>query len=514
MRRRRLRDAVLACGGVAALAAVCPSVWSDPSPPDASAAVRDWTHRNEAAIVREFVELLAIPNVASDTPNIERNARHIKALFEKRGLAVEILDGAGGPPAVYAERRAPGATRTLGVYIHYDGQPVEPEKWASDPWKPVLRDAPVEAGGRERPLTPPFDPEWFLYGRGASDDKAPIVGWLAALDALKASGLEPKVNLKFLLEGEEEAGSRHLPELMRRERERLRADLWLLCDGPVHQSRRAQVFFGARGVMGLELTLYGPLRALHSGHYGNWAPNPAAALARLVASMRDPDGRILIDGFYDDVRPLTPGETQALASIPDADAALRESLGLGATEGGGKRLAETVLHPALNLRGLLSGAARDKAQNAIPVEARASIDFRLVPEQRPERLREKVEAHLRREGFHVVHADPDRATRLANPRIARLDWDPGYPAARAPMDLPAAQAVLRAVKAATGAEPIAVPTLGGSIPMYLFGEALDTPVIGVPIANHDNNQHAANENLRLRNLWDGIAIYAALLLSP
>ncbi len=482
--------------------------------PDATAAVRDWTHRNEAAILREFAELLAIPNVASDTPNIERNARHIKALFEKRGLVVEILDGAGGPPAVYAERRAPGTTRTLGVYIHYDGQPVEPEKWANDPWTPVLRDAPVEAGGRERPLTPPFDPGWYVYGRGASDDKAPIVGWLAALDALKASGLEPGVNVKFLLEGEEEAGSRHLPDLMKRERERLRADLWLLCDGPMHQSRRAQVFFGARGVMGLELTLYGPLRALHSGHYGNWAPNPAAMLARLVASMRDQDGRIRIDGFYDDVRPLTPGEAAAVARVPDSDAALRESLGLSATESGGKRLAETVLLPSLNLRGLSSGAVGDKAQNAIPTEARASIDFRLVPDQRPERLREKVEAHLRRDGFHVVHAAPDPASRRAHARIARLEWDPGYPAARAPMDLPAARGVLHAVATAMGEEPIAVPTLGGSIPMYLFGETLGTPVIGVPIANHDHNQHAANENLRLQNLWDGIAIYAALLMNP
>jgi acetylornithine deacetylase/succinyl-diaminopimelate desuccinylase-like protein len=300
---------------------------------------------------------------------------------------------------------------------------------------------------------------------------------------------------------------------MRREKERLTADLWLLCDGPVHQSRQAQVFFGARGVMGLELTVYGPLRALHSGHYGNWAPNPAAMLARLVASMRDDDGRIRIAGFYDDVRPLSAGEKAAVLRVPNGDAALLESLALGRSESA-LPLAETVLLPALNLRGLASGAVAEKAQNAIPTEARASIDFRLVPDQRPERVRALVEDHLRGEGYHVVHAEPDAAARRAHPRLARLDWDPGYRAARLPMDLPAAQAVLRAVAAAMGEEPLAVPTLGGSIPMYLFGDVLDTPVVGLPIANHDNNQHAANENLRLKNLWDGIAIYASLLLEP
>ncbi len=486
---------------------------SDGATGQALAEVRGWTHRNQATVLREFAELLAIPNVASDTPNIERNARHVASLFERRGLAASLLEGAGGPPAVYAELRVPGATRTLGVYVHYDGQPVEAEKWASDPWTPVLRDGPVEADARQRPLEPPFGPDWRIYARGASDDKAPIVAWLAALDALEASGLRPRVNLKFLLEGEEEAGSSHLPALMSREKTRLQADLWLLCDGPVHPSRRAQLFFGARGVMGLELTVYGPLRALHSGHYGNWAPNPAAMLARLMASLHDDAGRIRIAGFYDDVRPLSEGETAAILELPDTDAALLDGLALARAESGA-RLAETVLQPALNLRGLEAGAVAEKAQNAIPTEAKASIDFRLVPDQRPERIRAQVEAHLRQEGYLVVHGEPDAATRRAHPKLVYLDWEPGYPAARTPLELPAAQGVLRAVAAALGEWPLAVPTLGGSVPMYLFGEVLGTPVIGLPIANHDNNQHAANENIRLKNLWDGIASYASLLLEP
>ncbi|HET7293464.1 MAG TPA: M20/M25/M40 family metallo-hydrolase [Vicinamibacteria bacterium] len=473
--------------------------------------VRAWTRSHEAGILSELVDLLAIPNVASDTDGIERNARRLVALLGKRGFAATLLDGHGGPPAVLGELRTPGARRTLGVYIHYDGQPVEPEKWSSAPWAPMLRDGPVEQGGRERPLEPPLGPEWRLYARSASDDKAPIVGWLSALDALKATGHAPGVNLKLLLDGEEEAGSAHLPAVLAREKARLAADLWLLCDGPVHQTRRPQVFFGARGVMGVELTLYGPLRPLHSGHYGNWAPNPAAALARLIASARDDEGRVLVEGFYDDVRPPTEAERAALARSPDNDADLRRSLALGRTEGA-VPLVEAILRPALNVRGIASGAVGEKAANAIPAEARASIDFRLVPDQRPERVRAAFEEHLRRQGFEVVHEAPDAEARRSQRRLVRLEWDAGYPAARAPLDSPEAKAVLAAVAEASGLEPVVMPTLGGSLPMYLFTEVLGAPVIGVPIANHDNNQHAADENLRLQNLWDGIAIYATLLL--
>jgi acetylornithine deacetylase/succinyl-diaminopimelate desuccinylase-like protein len=378
----------------------------------------------------------------------------------------------------------------------------------------VLRDGPVEAGGRPVPietLRGPVDPEWRLYARSASDDKAPIAGWLAALDALRAAKVPLAVNLKLFLEGEEEAGSPHLAEVLSRHRDLLAADLMLLCDGPVHQSRRMQLYFGARGVVDVEITVYGPLRALHSGHYGNWAPNPAVLLAHLVAGLRDADGRIAVPGFYDDVRPPTPAEKAALARVPDEDAALREALALGATEAGNARLAERLLLPALNLRGLQAGGVGERAANAIPTQATASIDFRLVRDQTPERVRERVEAHVRAQGFHVVAGEPDAAVRRAHPRVARMVWGTGYPAARTALDSPIAQRLVRAVERAAGPGVILAPTLGGSIPMHLFADTLRVPIVGVPIANHDNNQHAANENIRIRNLWDGIEAYAAIL---
>ncbi len=478
------------------------------------AAVREWVRAHEVGILRELTELLAIPNLAKDEPNIRRNAEHIAALLGRRGLSARLLDGEGGPPAVYGERTSPGARRTIVIYAHYDGQPVTEADWATPPWTPTLRDGRIETGGRVLPLeglASPLSGEWFLYGRSAGDDKAPIVALLAALDALSALKATPSVNLKVFFEGEEEAGSPHLRAVLEKNKALLKADAWLLCDGPVHQSRRPLAFFGVRGIAGVELTLYGPSRALHSGHYGNWAPNPAVELAHLVDGLRDIDGRIKIAGFYDDVRPATEAEREALRDFPDVDAELRQELALHATEAVGARLVERLMLPALNIRGLVSGAVGERAANAIPTTARASIDFRLVPDQTPERVQERFEAHLRSQGYAVVHQAPTLDERRARPRLVQLQWQAGYPAARTPLDSPFARALVALVEEASGTPVVRLPTLGGSVPMYLFPEVLHSTAMGLPIANHDDNQHAANENLRLQNLWDGSVVFATLL---
>jgi acetylornithine deacetylase/succinyl-diaminopimelate desuccinylase-like protein len=472
--------------------------------------VRAWRLAHEKPVLQEFAGLLAIPNLASDAPNIRANAVRIAEMLGRRGVATRLLEVEGSPPAVYGELKTPGATRTVLIYAHYDGQPVDRSKWTSDPWQPVLRDEggrPVELAA----LAGATRGEWRLYARSASDDKAPIIGVLAALDALRAAAVPPSINLRLFFEGEEEAGSPHMAAFLDRYGELLRADLWLLCDGPVHQSRRMQLYYGARGTTDLEITVYGPARPLHDGHYGNWAPNPAVALVHLLAGLRDPDGRIKVAGFYDDVRPPTAAEQRALEAIPNVDAPLRRELALAETEAGGARLVDRVMLPALNGGGIEAGRVGALAANAIPTEARASIDFRLVPDQTLARLREKVEAHLRAEGYTVVHDAPDLETRRAQPRVVRLEWGAGYPAARTPLDLPAARALASVVSEAIGEPVIEAPTLGGSVPMYLFVERLYVPVIGLPIANHDNNQHAADENLRLQNLWDAIEVYAAVL---
>jgi acetylornithine deacetylase/succinyl-diaminopimelate desuccinylase-like protein len=481
-------------------------------PHDAARHARDWRMDNEQLIVDRFSELLRIPNVASDSVNIRRNAVHISGMLEEAGMAASILELAGGNPAVYAERLVPGAEKTVLIYVHYDGQPVNPDDWASDPWSPVMRNGMVEHGGEQVPMKAPFDPEWRIFGRSAGDDKAPIVALQSALMALDAAGVSPSVNLKVFMEGEEEAGSPNLRAMLEKHKDLLEADLWLFCDGPAHQSRRWQLVYGVRGTYGFNLTVYGANRPLHSGHYGNWAPNPIMLLIDLVASMRDNRGSVFVDGFYKNVRPLTEAEHSAINASPRMDDMLVNELGIGRPETQ-HRLELAITRPALNLRGISSGGVGNASRNAIQPSATASIGLRLVPDMRPESLKEIFEAHIREQGFHVIHQDPTDADRKAHERLARVNWSSsgGYPAYRADFDHPLALRISSILNKLSDNTLVQTPTMGGSLPIYIVDEALDTPVLILPVANHDNNQHGANENLRLQNLWDAIEIYAAVL---
>jgi len=500
-----------------AWASVARDAVAAPATPSGRVLARVREHRlsHQGTILAEFADLLRIPNVASDSVNIRLNADRLVTMLERRGMSARRLELPGSPPAVHGELRAPGARRTVMLYAHYDGQPVAPKDWASDPWTPVLRDRPVEQGGREIPWPgdrQAIDPEARLYARSAGDDKAPIVALLAALDALAAQGAKRSVHLKVFLEGEEEAGSPHLKSMLAAHRDQLAADAWIFCDGPMHPSRQPQLVFGVRGVMGLELTVYGPARALHSGHYGNWAPNPIARMTDLLASLRDGDGHIRVEGFERDVRPASEAERAAFRATPDPDAALRDELRLGGTEGGGARLSERILLPAINFRGVRAGGVGEGAANAIPTEARASIDIRMVPDQTPAGVRAAFEDHLRRQGWHIVDAAPDSATRRGHDRIVRLEWDEGYGPYRAPLDAPFSRALAKVMEESLGRPVLLTPTLGGSLPLAHLNDVLGVPILVLPIANHDDNQHAANENLRLQNLWDGIDVMAGLVV--
>jgi acetylornithine deacetylase/succinyl-diaminopimelate desuccinylase-like protein len=475
--------------------------------------VRAYRVAHETQILEDYFRLLEMPNVATRISDVEKNAAFITEALNQRGFRTRLLSaGPGTPPAIYGELTAPHAKRTVVFYAHYDGQPAGQAAWRSDPFKPVIRAGTTAASSTDVDWRSAgkIDPEWRIYGRSASDDKAPIQAMLTALDALKAAGRHPTVNIKLFYEGEEEQGSGHLPEILRANHELLAGDVFVLSDGPRHVSGRMQVFFGARGVAAVELTVYGPNRPLHSGHYGNWAPNPAVTLTHLLASMRDEEGHILIPGFYADVRPLSAAETAILADLPDVETGLKRDLAIGRTEGS-ERLANAIAKPALNIRGVRSGDVGEGAANAIPTDARASIDFRLVPDQTPEHVREETEAFLRAQGWYVVTDEPDMATRAAHPKVIRAQWSLDYPAYRADMNASAVKAVVASIARSTGAPVLTMPMLGGSVPMYTFAAALHMPIVGVPLVNADNNQHGANENLRIQNLWEGIEIYAGLL---
>jgi acetylornithine deacetylase/succinyl-diaminopimelate desuccinylase-like protein len=463
-----------------------------------TARVRAWRGQHEREILRELFEFLSIPNVASNQDDIARNAQALTRMFERRRFLPDIVPTAGSP-LVLAERKAPaaGSARTITFYFHYDGQPVVASEWTHSP--PFT---PVTVGDR-------------IYARSASDDKAPIVALLAAIDALGASNVPLTSTVRVIIEGEEEAGSPNLETAIRQHGDRIRGDALLLVDGPRHPSDRPTVNFGARGIMNAVVTVYGPNRDLHSGNYGNWAPNPALALARLLASMKDDSGRVLIDGFYDDVTPLTDEERRAIAAIPDVEPLLMKTYGFARSEQPSERLEARHNLPTLNINAMeAGGGVGGQGRTIIPANASARLDLRFVNHVDPAKQFARLVSHIEGQGYFIVEGDPDEAMRAAHPKLARVTRIGGYPAGRTPMDVPIARTITKAIADAAGGEIVQLPTLGGSAPFYLFSDVLNVPTIGLSLVNFDNNQHGPNENLRIQNLWDGIETMAAILTMP
>ena len=507
-----------------ALLQLSPAVAAPELPADpAVAAARRFREAHEAEILRQYAALLALPNVAyrSSAAELAANADWIAGELAARGVKTRLLRlGPEVPPIIYGELDVPGATKTYGVYVHYDGQPVQPEEWTSGPpFSPTLYSKAIADGGVQIPFPQKgerVDPEARIYARSASDDKGPIPAILAALDALTAAGLERRANLRFFLEGEEEAGSTHLEAYLATYRDLLaNIDGWLICDGPTHQSRRPQLVFGVRGYFGFELTVYGAVRELHSGHYGNWAPNPAQRLAELITSMKDRDGNVTIPGFHDGTAKISEEEKRAIAAVPDFDRQLRIDLGLAETEAGNANLLERLMISSLNVKGFQAAAVGSGARNVVPSRATASYDIRLAKGKKPADFPPVLEAHLAAQGYHVVHEEPDTETRLKYPRIVKIAYEPGYEAVRTPVDSPFARHVTQhARRASSEEELVLMPTVGGSLPLFQFEKVLGQPIVIVPIVNHDNSQHAPDENLRLANLWYGIELFAALFTMP
>jgi acetylornithine deacetylase/succinyl-diaminopimelate desuccinylase-like protein len=474
-----------------------------------------WRKAHEREILDEAFAMLAIPNVASNQDDIAKNVVFLTNAFAQRGVALTPLRApTGGSPALFGELRAPGATRTVVFYAHYDGQPVAGGSWDVEPFAPQL--SRYRNSVAVEPVSLPargdtVDPNVRIRARSASDDKGPIVAMLAALDAMKALRKQASVNIKFFLDGEEEAGSNHLGDILRTHKDKLTADAWLFFDGPVHVSGAPQLVLGVRGVMGAELTFYGPNRALHSGHYGNWAPNPAVSVATFIASIRDNDGRIRLPGFYDDV-PAPSAADRALArAVSATDDSVRASLGLARTEADNAALGERIMQPALNIRGIRAGNVGGGASNAVPTSASVSIDFRLVPNQQPARIRSLLEQHLTQQGYTITRDPTVSARSTDRSRLVLVQYDSGYTAVRVASETPSVQAVKRLMTRSYGREPFTLPILGGSLPLFHFVEQLGATVITVPTVNADNSQHAPNENLRVGNLWDGIALMTELM---
>lgn len=480
--------------------------------------IREYRRQHAGKMIGEFASFLSIPNVASDTANIKKNADFIVGMMKARGIGnVQLLPGkeTGTPPAVYGEAMTQGAKKTIIFYAHYDGQPVNPAQWQTHPFSPTLVTGTWQNEGVSisYPINDSYDSTWRIYARGASDDKGGVAAILNAYDAVTKSVMAPTYNIKFFFEGEEEAGSTHLDEILEKYAPLLQSDLWIICDGPVHQSGKKQVSFGVRGDAHLDITVYGPKRPLHSGHYGNWAPNPAMMLVKLLAGMKDDNGRVTIKGFYDDVQPLTAAEKKALSEVPSVDVQMEEELGIAGSEMKGKTLTEAINLPSLNINGMQSANVGKMASNVIPTTATAVLDLRLVLGNDWQRQQQKVINYIKLQGYTVIDHEPTDVERKQYTKLIKIEvGKDGYNAQRTSMDLPIAKKVIEAVQSTVNDQVVLQPTMGGSLPLYLFEKYLKAKTITVSIANHDNNQHAENENIRLLNFWTGIETMAALMM--
>ena len=336
--------------------------------------------------------------------------------------------------------------------------------------------------------------------------------FLAALDIAEREGYTQPYDLKVIMDFEEELGSPHLPGAVLKYKEKLAADVLTIYDGPMHASKLPTLTFGARGISTITLKVFGPKKPQHSGHFGNYAPNPALRISQLLASMKDNDGRVTIPGYYDGVT-ISPEMREAYEAVPDDEPALQRTIGISETDKVGSSLQESVLYPSLNIRGLSSGWVLEQRRTIVPSVAIAEIDIRLVPQSDPDYLVGLVKKHVEGKGYYVIEEDrePTDEERAAHERIASFTFEHSYAAFRTPITSPYAKWLSTTLHRAHGKQIVRKPTSGGSIPISPFVVNLGVPAITVPTVNKDNNQHSPNENLRLGNFVDGIKTYLSVL---
>ena len=462
-------------------------------------------------------ELLAIPNDANFPEDIEKNVVWVEESMHDLGFKTKRLETETVPLLLADYGMSNPDNKTVLFYFHIDGQPVDPQFWfQDDPYKAILKKE-VEGEGwididwshLEGDI---INPEWRIFARSASDDKSPFIMFLTALKEQKDKGINPDYNLKVILDFEEEKGSPRLAGAVKDHKKDLQSDMLLIFDGPKHISNQPTITYGARGITTITIKVFGPTFPLHSGHYGNYAPNPALRLSKLLSSMNDDEGRVIIPGFYDGIS-FDEKTKKILADVPDNENEFRVKLGIGTTDKVGNNYQESIQYPSLNIRGLGSGWIGSEARTIVPATATAEIDIRLVVESPPQRQIDLVKKHIVDQGYYVLDRKPTSKERFEHPKICQFINNRAYTAFRTEMDSDLGIWAYESIKNEFQKEPIRVRTLGGSVPISPFIQTLDVPAVIIPLVNSDNNQHSPNENLRVGNYFDGVKTFFALLNS-
>lgn len=445
---------------------------------DSLTAVLDHIDRNRAGFLDRLIDYVRHPSISAQDIGIAEVGQLLLGMLTEIGLETELLPTKGHPMVLARWEKAPGKPTVL-LYGHYDVQPPDPlDKWISPPFEPTIRD------GR-------------LYARGVGDNKGQHLAQILAIEShLKVHGALP-CNVILLLEGEEEIGSPHIADFVRANRDKLKADLSITADGPRHASGAAAIKFGSRGVVSFELRCRHAVRDVHSGNFGGVVPNPIWTLVQLLATMKNANGEITIEGFHDTVEPPEPEEIAAIERLPLDVEAVKRSLGLTRLDAPADRpfYDRLCFQPTLTINGFHGGYGGPGTKTVLPCEAFVKCDIRLVHDQDPEDILSKVAAHV------AKHA----------PEVELVSFDMGMQPSKTPISSPWTPKLVRAFVAAQGEEPLLVPAGFGSLPNYVFTKILNIPAFGTPYANPDEANHAPNENLTLDCFHSGIRTGAAVL---
>ncbi len=462
--------------------------------------------------IDELREFVAIPNDALEHADINLNLNWLTKKFNERGFNSSVLP-TEGESLFFAALPMEDSKPTILFYMHFDGQSVDPSKWDQpDPYKMVLKSPEGDSWATQSfdELSADIDYDWRLFGRSTSDDKGPIVMFLNTIDLLKKNGMEIPFNVKVILDSEEEKSSKPLPKAVKEYRELLEADFLVINDGPVHISGKPTVVYGCRGITTLSLTTYGPIKPQHSGHYGNYAPNPGFQLAQLLAGMKDTEGRVIIPGYYDGIV-LDEATMSILKSVPDDANAIHANLAFKTPEKVGSFYQEALQYPSLNIRGLGSGWVGKKARTIVPESATAELDLRLVPESDGTRLKGLVKKYIQSQGFHVLDKTPTTKERMAHDKIITVKEGRVTDAFRTDLDNPYGNFLVNTLKDTFSEDVVQIRIMGGTVPISPFINELQIPAFIVPMVNPDNNQHSPNENLKIGQIAYGIQTFYDIL---
>lgn len=467
----------------------------------------------------EFVEFLSYPNDSSFSEDIYNLIEWTKNKFKSLDFLMTELE-TSSIPLLLAEKKIHDDLKTILIYLHLDGQPVDITRWnQEDAFKPVFKknengifiedDWNKIASYNYSELD---DKDIRIFARSSSDAKGPVMMLIQALKFMKLKNIDQEFNIKLIMDFEEEIGSPSLPSAVEVHKEKLESDALLIFDGPQHATGLPTLNFGNRGISSITLKTYGPIVPQHSGHFGNYAPNPVFRMSNILSSMKDENGIVKIKGYYDGIN-ITDEVKEYLDAVPDNEDEMKDKMEFKTPESVGNSYQEAIQYPSLNVRGIRSGWVGSEVRTIVPSECIAEIDVRLVIETDGYKLHDLIKKHIESLGYIVTDKEPSKEMRLKYDKIVRFNSRVSYPAFRTDINSDLGIWLKDVMVKTFGKEPVLKRTSGGSVPISPFVNTLNIPAVGVPTVNKDNNQHSPNENIKITNYIKGIETFIGILSS-